>query len=46
MQKKQAVHSNEEVAGSTLYCRSSRRYTVMQKQHGLHSNEEVTGATQ
>jgi hypothetical protein len=26
-----ALHSNAEVAGATIYCRSSRRYTVLQK---------------
>jgi hypothetical protein len=40
MQKQQALHryadvagvnSNAEVAGATLKCRCSRRYTIMQK---------------
>jgi hypothetical protein len=45
MQKKQALHSNTEVAGATLKLRSSRRYTVMQKQQEQHCNAETAGAT-
>jgi hypothetical protein len=45
MQKQQALQCNEEVAGATLKCRSSRRYTVMQKQQALQCNTEAAGAT-
>jgi hypothetical protein len=45
MQKQQSQYGNEEAAGATLYCRSSRLYTVMQKQQALTCNAEVAGAT-
>jgi hypothetical protein len=45
MQKEQAQNCNEEAAGTTLKCRSSRFYTVMQKQQALNYNAEVEGAT-
>jgi hypothetical protein len=45
MQKQHELHFNAEVAGATLYCKSSRRYTVMQKQHELHCNAELAGIT-
>jgi hypothetical protein len=44
MQKQQDLHGNAEVAGATLKCRSSRRYTVMQKQQALHCNAKAAGA--
>jgi hypothetical protein len=38
-----ALHSNAVVAGATILCHSSRRYTVMQKYQALHCNAEVAG---
>jgi hypothetical protein len=45
MHKQQALHYNAEVAGATLYFRSSRHYTVIQKQQAQHWNAEAAGAT-
>jgi hypothetical protein len=41
----QALHSNAEAEGATLYCRSSGRYTVIQMQQALHCNAEEAGPT-
>jgi hypothetical protein len=46
MQKLQALHCNAEGAGSTLYFRIIRRYTVMQKYKALQYNAKATGAAQ
>jgi hypothetical protein len=45
MQKLQELHCNGEVAGATLYFKSSRRYTVMQKKQAQHCNAEVAVVT-
>jgi hypothetical protein len=44
MQKQQALHCNEVVAGATRLCKGSRRYTIMQKKQELHCKAEVAGA--
>jgi hypothetical protein len=45
MQKQQVLTRNAEEAGATLYCKRSRRYTVMQREQAIHNNAEVAGAT-
>jgi hypothetical protein len=45
MQKQQALTINAQVAGATLKCKSSNRYTVMLKQQALYCNAEAAGAT-
>jgi hypothetical protein len=56
MQVQQELHGNAEVAekglhcfaivaGATILCRNSRRYTAMQKKQALHGNSETAVAT-
>jgi hypothetical protein len=45
MQKQQALHGNAEIAGATMYFKTSRRYTLMHKYQALQCNAEVAGAT-